>query len=134
MSTIIDHAIIETLVRAAFYLLGYIIAVPFGSWLVAYVLSKLQLTQEQKNTIAGIKGAGQIIGIIERTLTVTFIYTNAPTAIALVFAAKSIIRFEQAKDRPFAEYYLIGTMTSITIATLTAILTAHLAQNFTLPT
>jgi hypothetical protein len=127
-------AIIETLVRAAFYLLGYLIAALAGSWLVTYVLSKLQLTEEQRKNLAGIKGAGQIIGIIERILTVTFIYMNAPTAIALVFAAKSIIRFEQAKDRPFAEYYLIGTMTSITLAALVGIVFAYVAQNFTLPT
>lgn len=127
-------ALAETLVRAAFYLVGYIIAATAGTWLVTYVLSKLVLTEEQRNALAGIKGAGKIIGILERILTVTFIYANAPTAIALVFAAKSIIRFEAAKDRPFAEYYLIGTMTSITLATLTGILFATLAQTFTLPT
>ena len=64
------------------------------------------------------RGAGKIIGILERALTLTFIYLNEPTAIAMIFVAKSIIRFEHSQERPFAEYYLTGTLCSITFAVI----------------
>ena len=40
----------------------------------------------------------------------------------LIFAAKSIARFEDLKKREFAEYYLIGTLSSILLAMLLGIL------------
>jgi hypothetical protein len=109
---------IEALIKVTVYFIGYLVAMFIGARMVTYILSKLELNDEQRKTFSGIKGAGKIIGILERVLTITFIYMNAPTAIALIFAAKSIIRFESAKDRPFAEYYLIGTISSITFAIL----------------
>lgn len=117
---------IETLIKGVLYLVGYLVAVFAGSPLVNAVLSKLELTKEQKETLSGIKGAGKIIGMLERVITTTFMYLNVPTAIAIIFAAKSIIRFESAKERHFAEYYLIGTLTSITFAVITAAFFAYL--------
>lgn len=52
------------------------------------------------------------------------------SAIAFVFAAKSIVRFGETKERKFAEYYLIGTMSSILFALLTGIATAYLRKYF----
>ena len=43
------------------------------------------------------------------------------TAITVIFAAKSIARFNELKDRKMAEYYLIGTLLSITFALLAGI-------------
>lgn len=116
------------LTRGIIYLLGYVIAVVLGSFLVSSILSKLELDEKQEKTLSGIKGAGNIIGMIERVLVTTFIYLNVPEAIAIVFAAKSIVRFESAKERHFAEYYLIGTMTSITLALLVGTLFAYMEK------
>ena len=41
--------------------------------------------------------------------------------ITVIFAAKSIARFNELKDRKMAEYYLIGTLLSITFALLAGI-------------
>lgn len=109
--------IVENLLKGIIYFVGFLFAVFLGSPLVSSILSRLRLTKDQEK-LSGIKGAGKIIGMIERALTVTFIYLNEPTGIAIVFAAKSIVRFESAKERAFAEYYLIGTMTSITFAAI----------------
>jgi hypothetical protein len=114
-----------TVFRGAIYLLGYFVVVFFGVYMVNYVLSKLEMSEEQKASLAGIKGGGKMIGIVERVLTTTFIYLNTPTAIAIVLAAKSIIRFESAKERAFAEYYLVGTLTSITFALLIGALCSY---------
>lgn len=102
------------------YCSGFIIAVFLGSNIVEKVLSKLRLTEEQRRILLeeSIEGAGKMIGMLERALTILFIYMNEPAAVAIIFAAKSIIRFEKAKLRPFAEYYLIGTLTSITFSVI----------------
>jgi hypothetical protein len=42
--------------------------------------------------------------------------------ISFVFVAKSMARFEQLKERQFAEYYLLGTLLSIFFALFTAII------------
>ncbi|EKF86561.1 hypothetical protein [Methanobacterium formicicum] len=71
---------------------------------------------------SGIKGAGTLIGIFERILIFTFVLTNQYAAISIIFAAKSIARFRELNDRDFAEYYLLGTFTSITIALVVGVI------------
>ncbi len=64
---------------------------------------------------------GATIGVIERLLIVTFVLLGADAAIGFVVGAKTIARFKQLDDRDFAEYYLLGTLASVSIAILTAI-------------
>jgi len=106
------------------YCAGFIIAVFVGSTFVEKVLSKLKLPQQQRKILLeeSIPEAGKIIGMLERALTILLIYLNEPAAVAIIFTAKSIIRFEKAKQRPFAEYYLIGTLTSITFSVIIGII------------
>jgi hypothetical protein len=120
--------IVEALIKGIVYFFGYLVASLFGAPLVSHILSTLKIRNELEKT--GIEGAGRIIGIMERMLTVTFIYLNAPTAVPLVFTAKSIVRFESAKERSFAEYYLVGTLTSITFAVIIGALFAFAADIF----
>ena len=63
---------------------------------------------------------GEAIGIIERLLIVTFVLAGAEAAIGLVIAAKTLARFKQLDDRDFAEYYLLGTLASVAIASSSA--------------
>lgn len=60
--------------------------------------------------------AGSTIGALERWLTLVLTLAGQYAAIAIVFAAKSIARFDELKERPFAEYYLVGTLTSVLTA------------------
>lgn len=62
---------------------------------------------------SGIKYAGLVIGFLERFIILTFVLLNQYSAIAFIFTAKSIARFEELKNRIFAEYYLIGTLSSV---------------------
>ena len=91
--------------------------------LLGHVLVKAFLRKYQLSRATGLKGAGAIIGILERILTLTFVLLNEYTALALVFTAKSIARFEELKNRDFAEYYLVGTLSSIFFAILMGIVT-----------
>lgn len=68
--------------------------------------------------------AGAIIGCLERILIVFFISINQFSALGFILTAKSIARYDAiAKDRKFAEYYLIGTLVSVvfTIAAYTLV-------------
>jgi hypothetical protein len=76
----------------------------------------------------GLKGAGAIIGALERIFTLTFVLKGEYTALALIFSAKSIARFEGLKDRKFAEYYLIGTLSSTLFAMIVGIITLWLLK------
>lgn len=67
-------------------------------------------------------GAGEVIGVLERLLAFVLILHQAPTAVAIGIAAKSAVRFPEFKDKQFAEYFLIGTLTSIGIGILAAVL------------
>ncbi|WP_141432319.1 DUF3307 domain-containing protein [Bacillus sp. 03113] len=56
---------------------------------------------------------GVYIGYLERLLVIVLIVNNAFTSIGFIVAAKSIVRFKQMDDRDFAEYFLLGTLSSI---------------------
>jgi len=73
------------------------------------------------------KGAGKMIGYLERTVVYFLLLVGQYAAIAFVIAAKSVARFpEIGKDgqgRMLAEYYLIGTLLSmISVFTTTLLL------------
>jgi Protein of unknown function (DUF3307) len=63
---------------------------------------------------------GAAIGALERLLIVAFILGGAEIAVGFVIAAKTIARFKQLDDRGFAEYYLLGTLASVSVAILSA--------------
>ena len=60
--------------------------------------------------------AGLYIGWLERALLYGFVVAGAPSAVALVVAAKSIARFPSFSKEKFAEYFLIGTLASVVVA------------------
>lgn len=59
--------------------------------------------------------AGKLIGTLERWLILVFILLGRHEVIGFLIAAKSIIRFGE-KDKEQTEYFLAGTLLSITIA------------------
>lgn len=57
--------------------------------------------------------AGRMIGMIERTIMLVFLAIGQYSSVGLVLTAKSIARYDRiAKDKDFAEYYLLGTLLS----------------------
>jgi Protein of unknown function (DUF3307) len=64
---------------------------------------------------------GATIGVIERLLIVVLVLTGAEAAIGLVVAAKTLARFRQLDDRAFAEYYLLGTLASVSVAVISGL-------------
>jgi hypothetical protein len=75
----------------------------------------------------GLERAGRYIGILERSLVLTAVLFGKMEFIGYIFAAKSIARYPEMKDGThFAEYYLIGTLTSISIAFFGGLLLKYL--------
>lgn len=64
---------------------------------------------------------GRTIGVLERLLLFTLVLLDQWGALGLVLAAKSIARFKELSAQHFADYYLIGTLTSILVAITTAV-------------
>ena len=96
---------------------AYIIVSIIGAHFIKLMLRRY----EKEVEISGLKSAGMVVGIVERVMVLTFVLVNQYTAITVIFAAKSIARFNELKDRKMAEYYLIGTLVSITFALLVGI-------------
>jgi hypothetical protein len=55
------------------------------------------------------------IGWLERFLILTSLLLQSPATVGLILTAKSIARFPEFKSKRFAEYFLIGTLLSISI-------------------
>jgi len=101
-------------------LLGYVIGILGGYWFVVLILKKFNNLIFKES---GIQKAGMIIGFLERAIILTFVLLEEYTAIGIVLTAKSIARFEELKNREFAEYYLIGTLASFLFSIFTGIVT-----------
>jgi hypothetical protein len=65
---------------------------------------------------------GKLIGYIERLLVILLTFYGSYPAIAFIVTAKSIARFKQMDDRDWAEYFLLGTLTSMFLGILFGIL------------
>ena len=72
-------------------------------------------------------GAGEIIGVLERLLIYLLILGGGGlTTVGFVVAAKSAARFPQFKDPAFAEYFLIGSLASMGMATALGLAVQHI--------
>ncbi len=70
--------------------------------------------------------AGKLIGVMERILVLSLILVSQYSAVGLIIAAKSILRF---RDNQKNEYVLVGTMLSFGIATILGILISLISLN-----
>lgn len=75
-------------------------------------------TIEEGVSAEGVRHAGRVIGWLERSLIVAGITAGHPELLAVVVAVKSVARLPEFKDETFAEYFLIGTLLSLTGAIL----------------
>ncbi|PYE85874.1 DUF3307 domain-containing protein [Pseudoroseicyclus aestuarii] len=61
----------------------------------------------------GLPGGGRLIGLLERALIFLLVLVAQPAGIGFLIAAKSVLRFETAKNEgPVGEYVIIGTLAS----------------------
>lgn len=114
--------------RGLLYATGYIFVLEGGTEIVRGILRPLQMAVRSevaaspKSILAEELGTGKIIGNLERFLILTLVLLEEYTAIAFVLTAKSVARFRELDKRKFAEYYLIGTLTSTLVAIIVGLL------------
>ena len=66
---------------------------------------------------------GRLIGNLERLMIALFVVLGQYAAVGLVITANSLARFKRLEEDPnFAEYYLVGTLTSTLIAVIVGLL------------
>lgn len=71
------------------------------------------------------QNAGLYIGWLERFLLLTALLLQSPGTAGLILAAKAIARYPEFKSEHFAEYFLIGTLLSFSIAVLGGVVLAR---------
>lgn len=108
---------------------GYWYACAGGAVLVRRVLDLVPVSES--STSRGPKGGisvpaaelsrGLLIGVLERGLALTLVLIDQFGALGLILAAKALARFRALDDRDFAEYVLIGTLTSLLLALLVGV-------------
>ena len=79
-------------------------------------IQKVLVTEKPNDETRNRLRYGGRIGSLERIVSVVMMYLGQYAAIALVFTAKSVVRFKDFENRDFAEYYLYGTLMSVVTA------------------
>jgi hypothetical protein len=59
---------------------------------------------------------GRLIGNLERLLLTLVVAAGSYAALAFLIAAKGLIRSNELQDREFAEYFLIGSLSSVLVS------------------
>ena len=110
-----------------FLFVSLFVFIVFGGGFFTGILCKRFLAGLNSEKKPGIERAGRYIGILERSLVLTAVLFGKMEFIGYIFAAKSIARYPEMKEGShFAEYYLIGTLTSISIAFFGGLLLKYL--------
>lgn len=113
-------------VRYVYLAITYV-AVLFGGSVLVRIVTQIFQVPVREGTEQGVEGAGAYIGVIERVAITTLVALGQYGAVGFVLAAKSIARYKKIEEqRGFGEYYLIGTLTSATIAVLAGLVVGRL--------
>jgi hypothetical protein len=91
---------------------GYAILLLTSGVLVRSVLSKISHKKKKEIAPDTQWDTGAVIGKCENILIITFILSNEFTALAIIFAAKTIIRKDDIEKNSL--FYLAGNMINVT--------------------
>jgi hypothetical protein len=97
----------------------YVAVIFGGGYLIRFLTHSM--AEEVKGTDPQESGeqlqnAGLYIGWLERFLILTALLLRSPAAVGLILTAKAITRYPEFKSARFAEYVLIGTLLSVSLA------------------
>lgn len=113
--------------RLTFLIIGYLILVSTSRLVtksaIAYI--KTGIDDSLSNTTR----RGKVIGVCENTLILIFVWIEAYTALAVIFAAKGIVdrEFEHKKE---PDLILVGTIVNFTYSILFSIFLVKLILGF----
>ena len=115
-------ALVEVLARhwsepSTFLIGSFFVSIIFGGSFFTGAFCRGFMDPSDSERRPGVDRAGRYLGMVERSLVLTAVLVGRIEFIGYIFAAKSIARYPEMKEQShFAEYYLIGTLTSISIA------------------
>jgi len=124
--------VVETLAQSwsepSFFMVGsFFVLIVFGMSYFIGILCRSFLDLSRRDRKPGMERAGRYLGMLERSLVLTAVLIGKIEFIGYIFAAKSIARYPEMKEEShFAEYYLVGTLTSVTIAFFGGLLLKYL--------
>jgi hypothetical protein len=104
----------------------YLCTIFGGGRLIRTWTKPLAVPAPSPETPAQLQNAGLYIGWLERFLAVTAISIQAPALVGLILTAKALARFPEFKEPRFAEYFLIGTLLSLALATIGGLIIARM--------
>ena len=107
--------------------IGYLFLLLTSGFLVKFIISLNSDKEEKPKTNKQALFIGNIIGRCENILILSFILVEAYTAIALVFAAKAIVRKEDIEKNSL--YFLGGTMINVTYSVIIGFIVKLLLDN-----
>jgi len=91
---------------------GYFVLLFTSGMMVNYILSEISGEPINQKIGKDARDTGFIIGKCENLLILTFMILEAYTALALIFAAKTIVRKEDLNKNSL--FFLAGTMVNVT--------------------
>ncbi len=107
-------------------LCGYIFTLKEGTIFIRLTLNRMRATPKKKDKPTQKDreeyDRGKLIGLLERTFLYFLIIFNQIGAIAVIIALKSLARFKELDDKNFAEYFLIGSLLSVMVAVIPAVI------------
>jgi hypothetical protein len=103
----------------------YVAVIFGGGYLIRYLTKDLtkKITAEPSTRL---DNGGLYVGWMERFLLITAIAMQSPVLVGLILTGKSIARFPEFKNEKFAEYFLIGTLLSISLSVVGGIVLLQL--------
>jgi len=111
--------ITEEILSFQVLLFGLLLVMNEMNIVLRYLMKKLNLASigEVDETVTDQEyNTGRIIGMLERIFIFIFTIAGQFTAVGFILTAKGVVRYQDFKDRTFAEYVLIGTLLSTLLA------------------
>jgi hypothetical protein len=100
-------------------LLGFDIVAFESNYVVLLIINEIPRVATSATAEALIvdknKGMGRIIGILERGIVFVLVISSNASLIGFIIAVKALARFKELEKKDFAEYFIIGTMSSLLI-------------------
>jgi hypothetical protein len=100
------------LIEIAILIVGYFVLLGTSGIIVNYIFSKISTEPMSQKIGKEARDTGFVVGKCENILILTFMFLDAYTALALIFAAKAIVRREDMSKNSL--FFLAGTMINVT--------------------
>lgn len=106
---------------------GYFILLATSGKMVNFILNRISKEPISRRIEKEARDTGFVIGKCENLLIPTFMILDAYTALALIFAAKSIVRREDMSRNSL--FFLAGTMINVTYSVMVGFVMKILIAN-----